>query len=154
MKIGEILKKDFILAELQSNSKTDALWELSEYLERSGVVKDKTTLFAALMEREKLCSTGIGENVAIPHSTIKEINQIIALFGRSTKGIDFESLDRKPVYFICLILVPQSSTGQHLKAMTRISRLFKSQDFRDRILNAKNTVEIYSLLISEDSKFI
>lgn len=154
MKINEILKKDFIVAELLSDNKKDALLELSAYMEQFGVVRDKASLFAALMERESLCSTGIGENLAIPHAKAKEVSQITVLLGRSVKGIEFESLDRKPAHFICLLLVPQDSTGQHLKAMARISRLFRNQDIRDQILNAKNAAQIYSLLVDEDSKFL
>ena len=154
MKISEILKRDFVISELSSNNKSDILFELCKYLEQSGIIKNKKDLFDSLIEREILASTGIGENLAIPHVKIDGIEQIIGLLGKSVNGVEFESLDNQPVHFIFLLLIPQNSTGQHLKALARISRLFKNSSLRDHILKAKNADEIYSLLIDEDSKFI
>ena len=106
------------------------------------------------MEREKLGSTGIGENVAIPHGKSNEVTQIIIVLARSKNGVEFESLDQKPVHFICMVIAPAHSTGQHLKVLARISRIFKNQGLREDILNAGNSDSIYSILIHEDSKFI
>jgi PTS system nitrogen regulatory IIA component len=106
------------------------------------------------MEREKLGSTGIGENVAIPHGKSDELTQIITVFARSLEGVDFESLDQKPVHFVCMVIAPAHSTGQHLKALARISRLFKNQVLREGILKAEDSNAIYSILLEEDSKFI
>ena len=106
------------------------------------------------MEGEKLGSTGIGENVAIPHGKSNEVTQIIIVLARSKNGVEFESLDHKPVHFICMVIAPAHSTGQHLKVLARISRIFKNQGLRENILNAGNSDSIYSILINEDSKFI
>ncbi|MFQ5451147.1 MAG: PTS sugar transporter subunit IIA [Nitrospinaceae bacterium] len=154
MKINEILKKDFILADLTGKDKVSVLREMTDFLGKTGAIKNKQTLFESLIEREKLGSTGIGENVAIPHAKSDEINDILAMFGRSVEGIDFDSLDKKPVYFVCLVIAPANSTGHHLKALARISRLLKNQDLRQGILKAQGKDEIYSVLIEEDSKFI
>ncbi len=153
MKLSEILKEDFIIADLNSHDKRGVLTELAKFLEEKGAIKSKDTLFDSLMERESLGSTGIGENVAIPHAKSEEAEQIITLFGRSHKGIDFDSLDQKPVHFVCLLIAPSNSTGLHLKALARISRLFKNQSLREEILKTGSTDEIYSLLVEEDSKF-
>jgi len=118
------------------------------------VIKDTETLINALLEREKLGSTGIGENMAIPHAKSDEIDQIVIVFARSINGIDFESLDQKPVHFICLLLAPTHSTGLHLKALARIARLFKSLPLREKILKAHGADSIYSTLIEEDSKIL
>lgn len=154
MKISEILKKDFVISELLSDNKADILLELCKHLERGGIIKSKNALFNSLMDREKLGSTGIGENLAIPHAKTEEVHQITGMLGRSVKGVEFDSLDGRPAHFIFLLLIPLNSTGQHLKALARISRLFKNSVLRDLILKAKNPDEIYSLLIDEDSKFI
>lgn len=154
MKITEILKPDFIIPSIKATDKEGTLIELADFLKEKGVIENKQTLNSALLEREKLGSTGIGENVAIPHAKCDEIQQIITLFGRSTKGIEFESLDQKPVFFICLLLAPTKSTGQHLKALARIARLMKSKNLREEILAAQDEKKIYSLLLEEDSKFI
>ena len=154
MKISDILKKEHIIKELNSCDKKNVLDELSSFLENEGEITNKENLLAALIGREKLGSTGIGENVAIPHAKISEIDKIITVFGRSKNGVEFESLDQKPVNFIFLVLAPENSTGQHLKALARISRLFKNPSLRESVLNANEAEQIYSILVDEDSKFI
>jgi len=154
MKISDILKKEHIIKELDSRDKKNVLDELSSFLENEGEITNKENLLAALIGREKLGSTGIGENVAIPHAKISEIDKIITVFGRSKNGVEFESLDQKPVNFIFLVLAPENSTGQHLKALARISRLFKNPSLRESVLRTNEADQIYSILVDEDSKFI
>ena len=154
MKISEILKKDFIIADLTGKDKASVLVELTNFLESHGAIKNKEVLHSALIEREKLGSTGIGENVAIPHAKSDELDQILTLFGRSIEGIDFDSLDKKPVHFVCLVVAPAHSTGHHLKALARIARLLKNEDLRQNILKSQSEKEIYSCLLNEDAKFI
>ena len=154
MKITDILKKEHIIKELNSCDKKNVLDELSSFLEDKGEITSKENLLVALIEREKLGSTGIGENVAIPHAKISEIDNIITVFGRSKNGVEFESLDQKPVNFIFLVMAPENSTGQHLKVLARISRLFKNPSLRESVLNANEAEQIYSILVDEDSKFI
>ena len=154
MKIDDILKKDSIIANLVGTNKEEVLREITGFLQELGLIKDKEILFNTLMEREKLGSTGIGENVAIPHGKSDELSQIVTVFGRSLNGVDFESLDQKPVHFVYMVIAPSNSTGKHLKALARISRLFKNQDLREGILKLQDANQIYSLLLEADSKFI
>ncbi len=154
MKINEISSKDSIIADLVGTNKEEVIREMTDFLQSQRIIQDKETLFKTLMERENLGSTGIGENVAIPHGKSNELSQIIVVFGRSIGGVDFESLDQKPVNFVCMVIAPSNSTGQHLKALARISRLFKNQNLREGILKSQDANEIYSLLHEEDSKFI
>ena len=154
MKITDILKQESIIENLVSTDKASTLEELSIFLKSKGLVSNKENLLNALMEREKLGSTGIGENVAIPHAKISEINQIITIFGRSKEGIEFDSLDKKPVHFIYLVLAPANSSGQHLKVLARISRLLKNKPLRESIISATETNQIYSIIADEDSKYI
>ena len=154
MKIADILIKEHIISELNCYDKIGVLDELSSFLKDKGKISNKEKLLTALITREKLGSTGIGENVAIPHAKISEIDEIITVFARSPNGVEFESLDQKPVNFIYLILAPDTSTGQHLRALARISRLFKNASLRESILRAHETDQIYSILVDEDSKFI
>ena len=153
MKISEILTKKNIIKDLKSFDKESVLEELSNFLKDRGEIPNKENLLLSLLEREKLGSTGIGENVAIPHAKISDINKIITVFARSQIGVEFESLDQKPVNFIYLILAPENSTGQHLKALARISRLFKNPSLRESVLRANEIDQIYSILVDEDSKF-
>ncbi|MZG30815.1 MAG: PTS sugar transporter subunit IIA [Nitrospinae bacterium] len=154
MKIADILKKDSIIPDLKGANKEEVLREITDFLKTQDLVKDKEALLKTLIEREKLGSTGIGENVAIPHGKSDELSQIVTVFARSLNGVDFEALDQKPVHFVCMVIAPSNSTGQHLKALARISRIFKNQNLRDGILNLKDADEIYSLLLEEDAKFI
>ena len=154
MKIDEILKKESIIADIAGKNKLDVIKEMTECLKQNNTIKDDQSLYTTLMEREKLGSTGIGENIAIPHGKSDELTQIITVFARSLSGIEFESLDKKPVHFVCMVIAPAHSTGQHLKALARISRLFKNQTLREGILKAEDSNAIYSILLEEDSKFI
>ena len=154
MKITDILKKEHIIENLVSTDKASTLEEISSFLKNKGLVSNKETLLNALMGRELLGSTGIGENVAIPHAKISEIDQIITMFGRSIKGIEFDSLDKKPVHFIYLVVAPMNSSGQHLKVLARISRLLKNKSLRESIISATETNQIYSIIADEDSKYI
>ena len=152
MKIGDILKQGYIIAELDAGDKEGALKEVSLFLERKGDIQDHHKLFQSLLDREKLGSTGIGDNMAIPHAKCEGVEQIITVFARSRKGIDFQSLDRKPVHFIFLLLAPPTSTGLHLKALAKIARLFKNLSLRENILEAEDADTISSLIVDEDSK--
>jgi nitrogen PTS system EIIA component len=154
MKIDEILKRESVIADIAGKNKLDVIKEMTERLKQNDTIKNDQALYATLIEREKLGSTGIGENVAIPHGKSDELTQIIIVFARSLSGIDFESLDQKPVHFVCMVIAPAHSTGQHLKALARISRLFKNQTLREGILKAEDSNAIYSILLEEDSKFI
>ena len=154
MKIEEILKKESVIADLLGDSKVKVIKEMTQCLKKNNFIKNDQALFETLMEREKLGSTGIGENVAIPHGKSDEVTQIITVLARSKKGVEFESLDQKPVHFVCMVIAPAHSTGQHLKVLARVSRIFKNQGIREEILKAENSDTIYSILINEDSKFI
>ena len=154
MKIEEILKKESVISDLLGDSKVKVIKEMTQCLKKNNFIKYDQALFETLMEREKLGSTGIGENVAIPHGKSDEVTQIITVLARSKKGVEFESLDQKPVHFVCMVIAPAHSTGQHLKVLARVSRIFKNQGIREEILKAENSDTIYSILMNEDSKFI
>ncbi len=152
MKINEILTLETILAEVKENNKENSIKELAEFLCQNHAIADKSELVRVLLEREKLGSTGIGENVAIPHAKMKGLNKIIAAFGISKNGVEFDSLDQKPVNFIFVLLAPENATGIHLKALARISRLLKNQEFKSNLLKASNREDIYNIILNEDSK--
>lgn len=152
MQISEILDSNAILADIKTKNKKLVLEEFADFLDQKKLVSNKEEVFRVLFEREKLGSTGIGENVAIPHAKMKGLDKIVAAFGISKKGIDFDSLDRKPVNFVFVLLAPEKATGNHLKALVRISRLLKSPAFRSNILKAPDEIAIYKIILNEDSK--
>lgn len=152
MKIGDILSADAVLAEFKANKKKNVFEELADYLCQKNIISNKSELVKVLLEREQLGSTGIGENVAIPHAKMNGLDKIITAFGVSKKGIEFDSLDRKPVNFVFMLVAPENATGNHLKALARISRLLKSQNFKANLLEAPDKESIYRIILDEDSK--
>ncbi|MDH5477073.1 MAG: PTS sugar transporter subunit IIA [Nitrospinota bacterium] len=152
MKITDFLQPENCVASLASSGKEEALRELTEQVRIEGEPSDVETIFKALMEREKLGSTGIGDEVAIPHAKIKGLPPLVGAFGRSEKGIEYYSVDDKPVKWIFLLLASDNSTGYHLKALARISRLMKSKGFREKMSKAYTSEDIYALIMEEDDK--
>ncbi|MBI5182804.1 MAG: PTS sugar transporter subunit IIA [Nitrospinae bacterium] len=150
MRITEILNKEYVLSNLKARDKRGVIEELSEFLFTKEKIKDKDRLVNAILDREKLGSTGIGDNVAIPHTKLKELKEILAVFGRSKEGIEFDSLDGRPVHFVCLLVAPEDSVSAHLKALAKISRLLKSDSFRTTLLNAEDEDNIYQIILNED----
>ena len=156
MKIVEFLRPDFVLADLQSADKSAALREICEFLvARDPSLPPKDRLYQVLEEREQLRSTGIGDNVAIPHGRFPGLPQLVAAFARSVKGIEFVGTDDNPGVFNHFIVVfaPENSAGLHLKALARITRLFKNPDLRKAILAAPDSAAISKLIVDEDAKY-
>jgi PTS system nitrogen regulatory IIA component len=114
---------------------------------------DAQRLLDTLVEREKLGSTGIGDGIAIPHGKVPGLPVLMASFGRSIKGVDFSAIDGRPTYLFFTLFAPENSAGAHLKALARISRIFKNPAFRESIMKAKDAAEIYRLIEAEDSKY-
>jgi PTS system nitrogen regulatory IIA component len=152
MKIAEFLSPLAVNAELTARTKAEALRELSEALARAHPDLRAERLVEVLADREKLGSTGIGEGVAIPHGKLSGLPQLLASFGVSKQGIDFDAIDGKPTHLFFTLVAPENSAGIHLKALARISRLFKSQAFREAILRAASAQDIYDLIAQEDAK--
>jgi PTS system nitrogen regulatory IIA component len=152
MRISEFLSPEAVIAELSSSSKHGALVELCAPLTSVQAGLPAERLVDVLEQREKLGSTGIGEGVAIPHGKMAQLPRLIASFGVSHQGVNFDAIDGKPTHLFFALLAPENSAGIHLKALARISRLFKNPQFRESILAAKSASEIYSLISLEDSR--
>ena len=152
MKIAEFLDEELVLANLSADSKAGVLAELCGALARSRSL-DAGKLEEVLLEREKLGSTGIGEGVAIPHGKLAGVPGLIAGFGRSVKGVDFQAIDGKPTHLFFVLFAPENSAGIHLKALARISRLFRNAQLRQAILDAPDGKTIYRLIAEEDAKY-
>ncbi len=123
MKILDILDKRSILPEIASRIKEGVLRKMVHSLAQVEEHLHEDRLMEILLERESLGSTAIGDGVAIPHGKSKGVNKILAFFGRSQPGIDFQCLDGKPTHLFFLLTAPENSAGMHLKALAQISRL-------------------------------
>lgn len=149
MKIQDVLHKEAIIFDLKALDKKGVLEELVEPVARIAGVKHDY-LVRVLMERESLGSTGIGEGVGIPHGKLKDIDSLILGFGLSRKGVDFEAMDGQPTHIFFLLVTPENSTGLHLKMLAQISRILKNEYFKQRLLNASDIDEIYTIIKDEE----
>jgi PTS system nitrogen regulatory IIA component len=114
---------------------------------------DAARLSDVLLEREKLGSTGVGDGIAIPHGKLAGLQGLLAAFGRSRAGIDFQAIDGKPTHLFFVLFAPENSAGIHLKALARISRLFKTPSFRAAVVEASDAAAIHRLIADEDAKY-
>ena len=151
MKILDVLHKEMIISDLKAIDKQGVLEELVMPIAHiAGVNQDY--LVRVLMERERLGSTGIGEGVGIPHGKLKNLASLILGFGLSRKGVNFESMDGQPTHIFFLLVTPENSTGLHLKLLARISRILKNEFFRQKLMDAANSDEIYSIIQEEEEE--
>ncbi|MBU1054400.1 MAG: PTS sugar transporter subunit IIA [Proteobacteria bacterium] len=152
MKILEVLQKDTINTDLRSTDKAGVIEELVASV--SGLTgKDSKELIDVIKERECLGSTGIGGGIGIPHGKLKNLESLILGLGLSRKGVDFESIDGRPTHLFFLILTPENSTGLHLKLLARISRILKNDSFKNKLLKAADSNEVYSIIKEVDEDF-
>ncbi len=153
MNILEFLNPRAISASLEADDKKGVIKELLELLVKTGDIKaaNKDAVLKALLEREALGSTGIGQNIGIPHAKSEHVKKLIAAFGISKAGVNFESLDGEPASIFFLLIAPQESAGPHLKALARISRLLKDKYFRDSLMAATDPKEILKVIEKEDN---
>ncbi|MFN0251251.1 MAG: PTS sugar transporter subunit IIA [Kofleriaceae bacterium] len=153
MKIVDLIKRDMVVPALNATDKRGILDELAAYMSGHHPRIDHAMLSKVLIEREQLASTAIGEGVAIPHGKLASVGEIVACLGRIPTGVEFDSMDGQPTYLFFVLVAPDSSTGAHLKALARISRVFKDPEFRKRLLAAPDAESMYQVVSDEDAKY-
>lgn len=147
MTLTDLITRDAILPSMKVGSKKQALQELSERASRQCGMPARE-IFDALLQRERLGSTGIGNGIAIPHGKLK-VERIFGVFARIEKPIDFESLDGEPVDLILLLLAPEKAGADHLKALARAARLLRSQSTTAKLRATRDAGMLYSILAEE-----
>ena len=155
MNIMGFLDDRAVTTDLKSSSnKEDVIRELVQLLVSGGSIKEKDVnkLIQILLKRESLGSTGIGQGVAIPHGKSDCVTKLVAAFGVSRSGVNFDSLDGEPVSLFFLLVAPEDSAGPHLKALARISRLLKDKHFRDSLRSAKDEKTLVKIIRDEDER--
>lgn len=152
MKLTDLLTKNDIIPHLTSQTKEGVIEEISDLIVRLHPALHKPDIVNALLEREKLGSTGIEDGIAIPHAKIQNLNRIILAMGRSLKGIDFHAHDGKISHLFFVLLAPASFAGAHLKTLARLSRLLKQENVRIKLMEASGREEIYNILKEEDER--
>jgi PTS system nitrogen regulatory IIA component len=151
MNIMDILVKDAVILDLGVRTKRDVLAEMAAALAKVEPRIEADRLLEVLLEREALQSTGIGEGVAIPHGKMPGLDRLVAAFARSSEGVDFESIDGQQTHHFFLLVVPEHSGGQYLKALARISRFFRNAAFRQRLADAESLEEVIRAIEEEDA---
>ena len=152
MEIKEYIQQQFITLNLLSEQKEGAIREIAQLLKGAPGVIDFELFVEDIFERERLGTTGIGDGIAIPHGKLPGMDELMVSFGRSTAGVDFEAMDEKPAHLFFLLVAPENSVGEHLKALARISRLMRDASFRKKLMESKNLDQLYSVIAEEDEK--
>ena len=153
MKITDFLDAAMIIPNLKGRDKNAVLKELTEWMASHDQSMDAQRLLEVLLEREKISSTAIGKGVAIPHGKMPGAQHVSGVFARSPQGVNFDSLDGGLTYLFFLLIAPENSAGDHLKALARISRLLKDTAFRARLMEGNTREEIFNAIREEDQKF-
>ena len=150
MTLGNLLTIDQILPEMKAGERFAAIEELVDLLVTRGQVaaEDRDTVLQALRAREETMSTGIGFGIAIPHASSERVSKVVAAFGRSSAGIEFESLDNAPVRFIVLFIVPKDQFQTHLRTLAAIAKFLNDRSVRERLGTATSAGEILGIFES------
>jgi mannitol/fructose-specific phosphotransferase system IIA component (Ntr-type) len=149
--LTELLTPERIKIPLVSTRKDEILGELVEVIGKSTSSRNLDEILRAVREREEVLSTGIGSGVAIPHGKSAAISELVLVAGVMPEGIDFEALDGRPVSLFFLLVGPEAAAGQHVKALSRISRLLRRDAFRIRLMEAATPTEFYSIIAEAEA---
>jgi mannitol/fructose-specific phosphotransferase system IIA component (Ntr-type) len=136
--LSELLSADRVKVPLDSRTKVDVLRELVGLVANGRSAADEESVLASVREREQVLSTGIGQGIAIPHGKTPHVDQLVLAAGVSPVPIDFDALDGQPVRLFFLLVGPESASGAHVKALSRISRLLRREQLRSDLLAAKS----------------
>jgi len=147
MELNEIIRQNHILPDLRVSCKKQLLQHLASFAAPIAGLEE-LDIFDALMQREKLGSTGVGDGIAIPHARLKGLDTIIGIFARLATPVGFDAVDDMPVDLVCLLLTGEEAGANHLKALARVSRLLRNSDMRARLRGTVNADAIYSLVSS------
>jgi len=150
IKLSRFIEDKLISFDLKGNTKEEIIAELVDLAASSEMVKNRDELLKAVLEREKLVTTGVGYNVAFPHAKTKAVRGVVIAFGRKNDGVDFEAMDKKPVSLFFLIAAPEDAIGAHLNVMAKLSFLMKNEKNRQRLMKAKYKEDLIEVLDSNE----
>ncbi|OQX90499.1 MAG: hypothetical protein B6D57_02865 [Candidatus Coatesbacteria bacterium 4484_99] len=153
MRIADHISSKTIKIGLTGKTKDEILKEMVEVLSNSGNIKDPNRIYEAVVERERLCSTGFEHGVAIPHPRQGQpdiVENLTIAFGSSKNGVDFEALDEEPVYIFFMLAAPNDQ--EHLRALARLSRMLKKEEFREELNKAKTPDDVLKLISKREEE--
>jgi len=150
MTLLDILSPNSTIVGLSADSKEGIIRELVESLEEGESISDRDKVLQAVLERENIMSTGIGDGIAIPHGKSDAVVKLTAALGTHKRGVDFETLDGEPAFVFFLLVSPANISGPHITALARISRLLKNDDFKKSLIEATTADEIVAAIEKEE----
>ena len=149
----DILSNDTIIVQLKNKEKNAVIEELVDRLKETDKISNRDNVLQAILDREAVMSTGVGDGVAIPHGKCDSAKVLVAALGITDTPLDFESIDNKPVNLVWLLVGPPGKTGPHLKALSRISRLMHNGQFRENVIAANTPDNVLECIREEEARF-
>ena len=153
MKLHDLLKKEYIIADLKGNTKEEVINELIDLYKNDDRVTDIEKVRESVLEREKIMSTGVGKSFAIPHGKTNYVKEILAAFGKTKRPIDYQALDGQPVHLVFLLIGKDNLVSTHIKLLSRISRMMNKEEFRNKLLEAATDEEIVNIFKEEEENY-
>jgi fructose-specific phosphotransferase system IIA component len=152
MILTQILQPTCVKVPLEGKDKNAVITELVDLLNQNGLIQDRQAVLDAVFTRERTRSTGIGSAIAIPHGKSNAVRELVMALGIASDPIDFDSVDKKPVSLVILLVSPVDQTGPHIQALARISRLMLDEDFKKALESAPSAKAAYDLMSERESK--
>lgn len=146
MGVIELMPSELICLDMKASEKVEGIKELAQLMQEQQRVSNAEEYLTAVLKREAECSTGIGFGVGIPHGKSAAVQEPSLAFGRSISGIQYDSMDGKPVHLLFLIAVPETANDEHLRILSQLSRKLMHQSTRDQLMQAQTKEEIYALI--------
>lgn len=153
MRLTDVLNEDLINISLTGTNRDECIKELIDKLATARTLKNTDSIFDAVLEREEIMTTGVGNGIAIPHCKHTDSPEFAVCLGIQSKGIDFQSIDKKNVNIIFLLVGPENNPGLHIKLLSRISRLMSNEELRQQLLECKSDKEAFDLIHDEENYF-
>ena len=153
MRLTDILKESHVLMPLKSDERDEAIRALIDILDQNQLLSDKEKAFQAVLEREKIMTTGVGNGIAIPHCKDSSCPNFAVALGLHPKGVDFHSLDKKKAKIVFLLVGPENNPGMHIKLLSRISRLMSNEELREQIISCKKPEEVIEIIQEEEEYY-
>ena len=147
MGLTDLLSAQGVIHKLKARCKREALQAMAETAAQL-VDKPVNEIMAALLEREQLGSTGVGDGVAIPHAKIEGLNAITGVFALTETPVNFDALDDQPVDLVFMLLAPENATAAHLKALAKVSRMLRNHEIRDALRGADSAESLFAIAVA------
>lgn len=147
MNLRQLVPPECVILELAESEDVEVIPEMIDHLIKIGRIQaeNRESYVEAVIDREQQIGTGLGSGVAIPHARVEEIDEMIAVFGRSSEGVDFESPDTAPSHCIVLLLAPEGQTAQHLQTLSELAKVFSQCECREELMAATSEQQISAI---------